>query len=229
MSLGNIARIIAVLAACVAAAGSATSSSRQNQSAGAQGSTSGPPPPQQMAPNLALGLWRSTFGAVKIEADRSHGGLSAGSLQGIWMYQRQGREVIGYFAGNLRGNVLQFRWQEPSDPPLQGEGYLVFDVQGRQYAGRWWSDKRDRVGDWNGWRQPAAQGAPSAATDPGDQYGGQGYGYDRSDRWQPNQSQPYRQPYQPQPSQQPYQPQPYQQPYQQPSQPQPYQPQPRYN
>ena len=177
-----------------------------------------------MEPNLALGIWRSTFGAVKIEADNSHGGLPSGSLQGVWMYQRQGQDVVGYFAGNLRGNVLQFRWQEPNNPPLTGEGYLVFDVQGRQYAGRWWSDKRDRVGDWNGWRNPGAQGAQAPAGDPGDQYGGQPYGY----------TQPQADPYRRQP--QPYQrPQPYQQqPYQQqppPPQPPPQQPpsQPYYN
>jgi hypothetical protein len=241
MSLGNVARIMAVLAACVAAAGSATSSSNQNQSSAGPGGQS-PPPPQEMEPNLALGLWRSTFGAVKIEVDNSHGGLAAGSLQGIWMYQRQGREVIGYFAGSLRGNVLQFRWQEPNDPPLTGEGYLVFDVQGRQYSGRWWSDKRDRVGDWNGWRQSVAQDARSPLEGSADQYGGQGYGNSPPRRRQPYQRQspyqqsPYQQsPYQQQPyQQQPYQQQPYQQqPYQQqPYQQQPYQqpaPQPYYN
>jgi len=148
-----------------------------------------------MEPNVALGLWRSTFGAVKIEADESHGGLAAGSLQGIWMYQRQNQEVIGYFAGNLRGNVLQFRWQEPNDPPLTGEGYLVFDVHGRQYAGRWWSDRRDRVGDWNGWRQPKVQGAQSPEGDSDDQPDGQGNGYAQPYRRQPNQR---PQPYQPQ-------------------------------
>lgn len=165
-----------------------------------------------MEPNLALGLWRSTFGAVKIEADNSHGGLASGSLQGIWVYQRQGQEVIGYFSGNLRGNVLQFRWQEPNDPPLTGEGYLVFDLQGRQYSGRWWSDKRDRVGDWNGWRQPRGQlrGDPGMQ---GGQYGGDGYGDDQQQPQPPPQQQvPYRrpqpyQPYQPRQPQQPQQPQ----------------------
>src|SRR5262249_54748757 len=132
---------------------------------------SSPPPPQQMEPTRALGLWRSTFGAVKIEADDSKGGLDAGSVHGIWVYQRQGQEVIGYFAGNLRGNVLEFHWQEPSDPSLTGEGFLVFDVQGRQYAGRWWSDRHDRVGDWSGWRQDASAAVrPVDGTSP---YGGQ--------------------------------------------------------
>ena len=137
-----------------------------------------------MDPGQALGLWRSTFGAVKIEADSSKGGLQTGAVQGVWVYQRQGQEVVGYFAGNLRGNVLQFRWQEPNNPPLTGEGYLVFDAGGRQYSGRWWSDRRDRVGDWNGWRQGG--GAPTGAqgqgqdqidtTNPyGGQYGGAGY------------------------------------------------------
>ncbi len=134
------------------------------------GADQGPPPAQQMEPDRALGLWRSTFGAVKIEPDTSKGGLAAGSVQGIWLYQRQGQDVVGYFSGNLRGNVLQFRWQEPSDPtaPLAGEGFLVFDPKGRQYTGRWWSDHRDRVGDWNGWRQTGARTAPvnNAAPEP---------------------------------------------------------------
>jgi len=157
MSLGNVARVVAVLAAVIAAAGSATSESNTKPAGGSvppqYGQASQAPPPQQMEPSAALGLWRSTFGAVKIEADNSKGGLQSGAVQGIWVYQRQGQEVVGYFAGNLRGNVLQFRWQEPNNPPLTGEGYLVFDVQGRQYSGRWWSDRKDRVGDWNGWRQ----------------------------------------------------------------------------
>jgi hypothetical protein len=199
MSAGNVARIVAVLAACVAAAGSATSTSsgnqNQNQVAG-PGSQASPPPPQQMDAQRALGLWRSTFGAVKIEPDASKGGLESGNLHGIWVYQRQGQEVIGYFAGNLRGNVLQFRWQEPNDPALTGEGFLVFDVQGRQYSGRWWSDRRDRVGDWSGWRQGAPTARPVDAASP---YGGQGDGNDDGEpqdnpyrRRLPQGSQPYR-------------------------------------
>jgi hypothetical protein len=187
MTLANVARVVAVLAACTAAVGSATSSSNTQQPPPAVGAPQGqplgsPPQPQQMDPSRALGLWRSTFGAVKIEADNTKGGLQTGAVQGVWVYQRQGQEVIGYFAGNLRGNVLEFRWQEPNTPPLTGEGYLVFDVGGRQYSGRWWSDRRDRVGDWNGWRQtggePVGQGGGqmSGGNDPyGGQYGGDRY------------------------------------------------------
>ena len=174
MTLGNVARVVAVLAACAAALGSASSrsNSSQSQPAAPQAQPVGsPPPPQQMEPATALGLWRSTFGAVKIEADNAKGGLGAGAVHGVWVYQRQGQEVVGYFAGQLRGNVFQFRWQEPNNPPLTGEGYLVFDVQGRQYNGRWWSDRRDRVGDWNGWRQGGPEpGAPQPASQP-DPYG----------------------------------------------------------
>src|SRR5205085_71622 len=101
MSVGNVARVVMVVAACAAAAGSATStsSSGQNQppsmnGPGGDGSQTSAPPPQQMEPQRALGLWRSTFGAVKIEPDGSHGGLAAGSVQGIWMYQRQGQDVV---------------------------------------------------------------------------------------------------------------------------------------
>ncbi|NVB84692.1 MAG: hypothetical protein HOV81_40345 [Kofleriaceae bacterium] len=225
MNLGNLARVVTVAAACLAAVGSATSNS--NPPAVTPQPNNSPPPPQEMDAARALGLWRSTFGAVKIEADNSHGGIQAGAVQGIWMYQRQGQEVIGYFSGNLRGNVLQFRWNEPNNPPLTGEGYLVFDQQGRQYSGRWWSDKRDRVGDWNGWRQASNQqpnpyGQPAYGEQPnpygGQTYGGQGYGAQ-----QPQPYAPQQQPYPPQ-QPQPYAPQQYpQQPPQQ--QPQPYYPQ----
>src|SRR5579862_6269357 len=180
MKLGNLARVMTLAAACFAAVGSATSNT-SNQPQGPQTQASSPPPPQQMEPARALGLWRSTFGAVKIEADNSKGGVQAGAVQGVWVYQRQGQEVVGYFSGNLRGNVLQFHWQEPASPPLTGEGYLVFEQTGRQYSGRWWSDRRDRVGDWNGWRQgPNGTNGndqqPPQYPQPG-QYGGQNYGY----------------------------------------------------
>jgi hypothetical protein len=168
MSLGNAARIITVTAACVAAAGSASSGSNQSQAAARVGPSSAPAP-TQMDPSRALGLWSSSFGAVKIEADLTHGGLPQGGIHGVWLYQRQGQDVVGYFSGTLRGNVLSFRWHEQNNPPLTGEGYLVFDPQGRQYTGRWWSDKRDRIGDWNGARPPT-RAAGQQSSDPG-QYG----------------------------------------------------------
>lgn len=207
MSAGNVVRIALVLAAGLAAAGSATSSSSNPPPAQGPRNTGGatqnvgqPPPPQQMEASAALGLWQTNFGAVKIEADNSKGGLQAGSVQGVWVYQRQGAEVVGYFAGNLRGNVLQFRWQEPNNPPLTGEGFLVFDPQGRQYNGRWWSDRKDRVGDWNGWRKSQSQPVYGGnQRDPySGQYGGQVYG-----SAPPPQRDPYRSP---QPA--PYQPPP---------------------
>jgi hypothetical protein len=221
MRFGNVARVIAVCAACLAAAGSATSNNNSPSAVQPQNQNTSPPPPREMEPARALGLWRSTFGAVKIEADNARGGVQAGAIQGVWVYQRQGQEVVGYFSGSLRGNVLQFRWQEPNNPPLTGEGYLVFDPSGRQYSGRWWSDKRDRVGDWNGWRQAASsQQAP--------QYGGQPYGGQNPYMNAPYGGQTYGQPQPPQqpgtyPQQQPTQPYYPQQPA--PQQPNPYGPQ----
>ncbi|MBA3456380.1 MAG: hypothetical protein H0T42_24990 [Deltaproteobacteria bacterium] len=230
MSLGNVARVVAVLAAVVAAAGSATSESNkpavgQPPQYGAQPANNQPPPPQQMEPSAALGLWRSTFGAVKIEADNSKGGLQAGAVQGIWVYQKQGQEVVGYFAGSLRGNVLQFQWQEPSNPPLTGAGYLVFDVQGRQYSGRWWSDRRDRVGDWNGWRNAPVQTNTGYAQP----YGGQGYAdpYARPPQPGPYAPAPQPGPYDRQPQPGPYQPAPQPGPYDRQPQPGPYDRQPQ--
>jgi len=221
MRLGNVARVVAVLALGLAAAGSATSSSQNPPPyPPAQQAQNQPPPPQQMEPSAALGVWQSNFGAVKIEADNNKGGLQTGAVQGVWVYQRQGQEVIGYFAGSLRGNVLDFRWQEPNNPPLVGAGFLVFDPAGRQYSGRWWSDRRDRVGDWNGWRQAAATSTTAPAYG-GSMYGGSTYADPNNavpppaPYTQPAPNQPY---YGPQPQPQP-QPQPYSQP---PPQPRPY-------
>ena len=243
MNLGNIARVVTVAAACLAAAGSATSNSNNSPAVQPQNANMSPPPPQEMDPARALGLWRSTFGAVKIEADNSRGGIATGAVQGVWVYQRRGQEVIGYFNGSLRGNVLDFRWQEPGSadaPPLVGAGYLVFEQTGRQYSGRWWSDKRDRVGDWNGWRQANAQPQPQVGTYGGNPYGGSTYGQPPYAQPPPygQQPAPQQQPYPP-PQQQPYAPrqpqqypqqpapqQPQQQPYY-PQQPQPYYPPPR--
>jgi len=217
-SLGNLARVAAVTAACIAAVGSASSNQNQNQSAMAPQSHGSAPPPRDMDAGRALGLWRSTFGAVKIEADDANGGLERGAVQGVWVYQRAGQEVVGYFSGNLRGNVLEFRWQEPNNPPLTGAGYLVFDPQGRQYSGRWWTDGRDRVGDWNGRRSAAGDPGPNdpGGNDPGgnaDPYGGQADGSsDGSQTYQDPNRQPQQDPYGADPNRQPRQPAPRQPP-----------------
>src|SRR6476660_717764 len=154
MRFANMARVLVVALACFAALGSATSNNN-SPAVQPQMANMSPPPPQEMDASRSLGLWRSTFGAVKIEADNNRGGIQAGAIQGVWVYTRKGdgQEVVGYFWGSLRGNVLDLRWQEPNNPPLVGAGYLVFDREGRQFNGRWWTDKRDRIGDWNGARQ----------------------------------------------------------------------------
>jgi hypothetical protein len=208
MKLGNVARVALIAASCLAAVGSATSSSNNSANGNDPAAASqSPPQPQQMDAQRALGLWRSTFGAVKIDPDNAHGGLQAGAVHGVWEYTRQGADVIGYFYGTLQGNVLRFKWQEPptqaATPPLTGEGFIVFEQTGRQYSGRWWSDHRDRVGDWNGWRQ-AAQGGEAADPNmqPQQGYPQQGYpqqGYPQ----QPQQGYPQ----QPDPQQQQQQPQ----------------------
>ena len=203
MKLGHLVRIVAVGAACVLAAASAQSTSNSQQPGNPQYGSNSPPPSQPMDPARALGLWRSTFGAVKIEADNTHGGIQSGALQGVWMYQRQGQDVIGYFYGTLQGNVLQFRWQEPANPPLTGAGYIVFDPEGRQYSGRWWSDQRDRVGDWNGYRQN--QGVAQQGQFVGQPYGGYPQQPQQQPYYPPQQPQQYpQQPQQQPPQQQPY-------------------------
>lgn len=175
---------------CTAAAASSSSSAKPAQ----EPQYGAAPPPQAMDTTRALGLWKSSFGAVKIEEDLSKGAAGAGFVHGVWVYQRQGQDVVGYFGGNLRGNVLEFAWQEPAQPaPLVGQGYIVFDPQGQRFAGKWWTTARDRTGEWSGWRQEGQQPAPPAndpynngGTNPyggapyggnNDPYGGSTYGY----------------------------------------------------
>jgi hypothetical protein len=127
-----------------------------------------------MDPSRAVGLWRSSFGPVKIELDAQAG---QGSIMGVWVYQRSGQEVIGYFSGMLDGNVFSFVWEEPSTTgPLTGRGYLVFDTAGRSFNGKWWTMNRDRGGDWNGWRPPGTEPAAAPMGGQPGPYGGQPYG-----------------------------------------------------
>lgn len=108
------------------------------------------PASRPMDPAMALGLWKSNFGPVQVAADTAKG---TGYLMGVWVYDRDGREIIGSFSGQATGNVLNFSWEEPTTAaPLRGAGYLVFDPYGKSFTGRWWTDNRDRGGDWNGWR-----------------------------------------------------------------------------
>jgi hypothetical protein len=229
MRFANMARVLVVVLSCFAALGSATSNNNSPSAVQPQMANMSPPPPQEMDSTRALGLWRSTFGAVKIEADNNRGGIQAGAIQGVWVYTRKGdgQEVVGYFWGTLRGNVLDFRWQEPNNPPLVGAGYLVFDQSGRQYSGRWWTDKRDRVGDWNGSRQ-ATTSQPNYTANPygGSPYGGQPYGTGAQPQYPPQPGYP-QQPQYPQQPAQPYPPQQPQYPQQQPQYPQQQQPYPQ--
>jgi hypothetical protein len=112
-----------------------------------------PPPAMAMNPSQALGLWQSSFGAVKIETDPGQ----IDRLMGIWLYDRTGQEVIGFFNGALRGNVLEFTWHEPAQPrDLVGAGFLVFEPDGSRFTGTWWTGDQSRTGDWNGWRMAQA-------------------------------------------------------------------------
>lgn len=127
------------------------------------------PPPRAMAPAAATGLWKTTFGPVKIELDNAN----AGQVRGIWYYKRGTEEVIGDFGGQLRGNVLQFQWREPAQPQnLTGSGYLVFDPRGQRFHGKWWTESRDRSGTWTGWRAGRGAGnTPPPAQPPADPNG----------------------------------------------------------
>lgn len=122
-----------------------------------------------MDSSLAMGLWTSNFGAVKIEPNPVGG---KGGTMGVWLYDRNETEVIGYFEGKLRGNVLEFNWHEhgEDDSSLTGAGYVSFQADGKGFAGRWWSHDRRRNGLFSGERDdvtnapppgPSGQPAPS--------------------------------------------------------------------
>ncbi len=150
--------LLAVAAAALAASANSQSSTPP-QAAG--GWNMQPPQSQAMDPRAAHGLWKSTFGAVKVEEE------GPSRVHGVWTYDKQGQQVIGYFAGALDGNVLRLTWREPAQPVagaplLEGEGWLVFDPAGARFTGRWWTNARDRQGDWSGWRggQAAPAGVP---------------------------------------------------------------------
>ncbi len=148
-SMATLVRIGVLICAVLVSAASARSTSPSSPS-GSNGRAD-LPVPQPMPSHRALGLWKSSFGAVKIQSDGS------GKLMGVWVYQRAGREIVGFFSGPIDGNVLSLSWEEPSDAePLRGSGYLVFDPSGRTFSGKWWSGSRDREGDWTGWRAPGA-------------------------------------------------------------------------
>ena len=123
-----------------------------------------------MDSSLAMGLWTSNFGAVKIEPNAAG---DTGDTMGVWLYDRSGEEVIGYFAGKLRGNVLEFDWHERGEPtPLTGAGYISFQADGKGFAGRWWSHDRRRNGLFSGERDevtgvpaPGPSGEPVAQPD----------------------------------------------------------------
>jgi len=111
-----------------------------------------------MDPVAATGLWQSSFGSVKIELDSNRG---YGALMGVWRYELDGQAIIGFFSGVAQGNVLRFAWKEPAEPsPLVGHGELVFSVDGQSFTGKWWTDQRDRSGEWKGWRAAAMPSAP---------------------------------------------------------------------
>jgi len=166
MKVVNAGRVLLVLVAACAAAASA--SSKKDPANTAQPGGSGAPQPSAMDPTQAMGLWKSSFGAVRIEND-NRGAM--GAVHGVWIYDRNGQEVVGYFAGPLNGNVLEFTWQEPGDAgmSLDGAGYIVFDPYGQRFTGKWWTNARDRQGEWTGWR-PTPTTNTTAAEPPPDDY-----------------------------------------------------------
>jgi hypothetical protein len=119
-----------------------------------------------MAPQRVPGLYRSNFGAVKMEADPAAG---ATRIIGVWRYERDGSEVVGFFNGELDGNVLRFSWREPPfERPLAGEGWILFDPEGAEFSGRWWTVAGDRAGEWRGTKAQAPPSVSAPAPPPHD-------------------------------------------------------------
>jgi hypothetical protein len=152
-------RLAVVALAALAAIGS-SGSNQAPPAAPSGGGGFAAPAPRHMEPGTELGLWRSSFGPVKIEVDPR--GADPTQVQGAWRYMRGAQEVIGVFWGTMRGNVLELEWQEPGQgAALGGKGYLVFDPGGDRFQGKWWTTSQDRSGDWNGWRDVAGNGGPA--------------------------------------------------------------------
>ena len=173
-ALATTARLALAALATTVLVASASSKKNEPPPAAAGAWNAAPPPSSALPPGAASGLWKTTFGAVKVEDD------GPGRVHGVWMYQRDGKDVVGYFGGALDGNVLRLTWREPAqaqpgEAQLVGEGWLVFDAGGARFSGRWWTSNRDRQGDWTGWRAPAAPTAAAPAMG-GAAYGGAAYG-----------------------------------------------------
>lgn len=166
--LASLSRVALLAGAALVLAASASKPAPPINQYNAQGGGQPPmPAAQPMDPAAPLGLWSTNFGAVKIESDGA-------GLHGAWSYDRDGQQVIGYFAGTLQGNLYRLTWREPAQPTggipqLAGEGWLAFDPSGTSFAGKWWSDDGQRKGDWTGTR--VAQPLP-----PEPAYGGASYG-----------------------------------------------------
>jgi hypothetical protein len=172
-AIGSAVRLCTVAGAVTALAASSSSNTNRPPPPppGAQAGYGASPQSRPMDAQRALGLWKTSFGPVKIERDPEAG---PEQVMGVWIYDRAGEEVVGTFGGPLSGNVLHFRWQEPARPrDLIGEGYLVFDPSGQSFTGRWWTVARERGGDWNGWRADAG-GEPGPAEQGPDSYPGEG-------------------------------------------------------
>lgn len=162
---GTACRVIVVAGAAAAALASGSSNANRPADAPAGGDSSAAPESQPMDAGEALGLWKTNFGPVKIEKDPDSG---ESNVRGVWVYDRSGEEVIGYFSGPLDGNVLQFRWVEPAKPAdLVGDGYVVFDPASRTFTGRWWTTDRMRGGEFTGRRKDVPERGGGAGPDQG--------------------------------------------------------------
>ena len=106
-------RVFLLLVALVISAASANQSTQHPPSAPGSGQADQPPPPQQMDTRLTVGLWKSSFGPVKLELDPEH----------VWSCVR---DVLGEAAAQSKADPI-----EAMAISAQGEACHAVDKNGK--------------------------------------------------------------------------------------------------
>lgn len=98
------------------------------------------------------GVWDSNFGQVKFQRTEK-----PGFYRGVWMFEREGEQVIGYFEGELTGKQFWFRWHQPGEDGQDrvGSGRIFFNEVGNRFDGTWATEDGGQNGNWNGSRVPS--------------------------------------------------------------------------
>ncbi len=87
--------------------------------------------------NPFAGLWASTYGRLRFNADGE-------KISGVYSSPPGSR-----IEGRVEGLRLEFTYQEPE---ASGKGWFELSEDGRQFAGRWWTEGSERWTRWTGKR-----------------------------------------------------------------------------